>query len=63
MEIDERPDEESGKAFLGLLLQHQGGKSNNSFPGSLPEERRRAGSLYGVRVGGGGLVDWAGEMA
>ena len=39
----------SGKALLGLVLQHEGGKQETDALACAP--RRRAGSLNGMRVG------------
>lgn len=36
IEIDKRPDEEFRQGFMGL--QHEGAKTNNSFPCLLPEK-------------------------
>ena len=45
----------SGKALLGLMLEHKGEKTSNRFR-CLPPERGRACLLNGVRVGVGSWV-------
>ena len=54
----------SGKPFLGLVLQHKGVKASNRFP-CLLDEGVRIGSLNGVNVevhrwvGPGGRLRWS----
>ena len=43
----------SGKALLGLMLQHEGVKTVNRFPDLLPEWKQAA-FLNGVNVGADG---------
>ena len=41
----------SGKALLGLMLQHEGARTSNMYPCLLHKGGEQAGSLNGVKVG------------